>query len=230
MNTSENAVNYKWLFGDGNTSLVESPEHTYVVAGDYTVELIASNTDFTDTLIKANYISVAWPAPVAKFVASPTTGIDPLMVEFTDSSKNAQTWRWNFGDGETSIDQNPSHIFTKGAYSIELLVTNPSGNNSITKNNLIIVDPNSLPENYKHKLKVYPNPVKDVLLVELLNENYKDVEIELYDTQGKLLEIVNPDLNELVRHNFDFSNLEAGNYVLRIKIDSDILVLSIVKE
>lgn len=229
-NNSENATNYNWTFGDTGTSSEQSPVHTYNEAGDYTVSLAVWNSDFQDTLTKANYISVVWPTPVADFDAAPITGVDPLTVEFTDKSENAQTWQWDFGDGTNSIDQSPSHTFLKGTYSISLLITNPTGNNSIEKQNLIVVDPNSLPESYKHKLKVFPNPASDFIAIELLNENYKEVEIELYDSQGKLVDTFIPNISELIKHQINIGSMQAGSYVLRIKIDADILVMSIIKE
>ena len=229
-NSSTNAATYNWSFGDGETSTDESPVHTYTAVGNYSVRLIAINTGVADTLTKSNYITVNWPAPIADFSAVPTSGDQPLDVDFTDESENAQTWTWDFGDGQTSTEQNPSHTFANGTYSITLLVTNPSGNNSITKENYIKVGPNSLPENYKDRLKVYPNPVNDILSIELLNEDYKQVTIELFDTDGKLIKKVTPGLNEVIKQQINIDYLEAGNYVLRIKIDSDILVLNIIKE
>ncbi len=229
-NTSENAITYNWDFGDGETSSEESPVHTYANAGNYTVKLIALNNGNNDTLIKANYITVNLPAPVANFSAVPTSGDQPLSVAFTDESENAETWSWNFDDGGTSIEQNPSHTFSNGTYSITLLITNPSGNNSITKDNLIVVGPNSLPENYKDRLKVYPNPVTDVLSIELLNEEHKQVTLELFDTNGKLIKRFEPSVNEAINKQINMSYLEAGNYVLRIKIDTDVLMLNIIKE
>ena len=49
--------------------------------------------------------------PVANFTANPTEGIVPLSVQFNDSSINATSWSWNFGDGQTSTAQNTSHTY-----------------------------------------------------------------------------------------------------------------------
>ncbi len=82
--------------------------------------------------------------PVANFtstVISGTEGYIPLTVQFTDSSSNIPTtWFWDFGDGTTSTEQNPSHTFTlPGTYSVNLTVKNAAGSGSITKTDYIKV-------------------------------------------------------------------------------------------
>jgi PKD repeat protein len=81
--------------------------------------------------------------PVANFTGSPTNGITPLTVNFTDNSSGSPTgWAWNFGDGGTSTAQNPSHVYTvAGTYSVTLQATNSLGTNTITKANYITVTP-----------------------------------------------------------------------------------------
>jgi PKD repeat protein len=68
-------------------------------------------------------------APVASFTASPTSGVAPLAVQFTDTSTGSPTsWAWNFGDGATATTQNPSHTFsTAGTYTVTLTATNAGG-------------------------------------------------------------------------------------------------------
>ncbi len=68
-------------------------------------------------------------------------------VNFTDNSSNTPTaWSWNFGDGQTSTQQNPTHTYTSaGTYNVQLTAQNTYGNNSVTKNNLITVSLLSAP-------------------------------------------------------------------------------------
>ena len=66
--------------------------------------------------------------PVANFTADPTQGDAPLTVQFNDSSENATAWNWNFGDGQTSTDQNPSHTYySLGTYTVSLNASNSEG-------------------------------------------------------------------------------------------------------
>jgi PKD repeat protein len=66
--------------------------------------------------------------PVADFSTSVTNGYAPLTVQFTDSSKNAAGWNWDFGDGATSTEQSPKHIYSaEGTYNVNLTVSNANG-------------------------------------------------------------------------------------------------------
>ena len=77
----------------------------------------------------------------AGFSGTPTTGGAPLSVQFTDISIGyPTTWAWDFGDGYTSNEQNPLHVYENtGTYSVTLSVTGLSGSSSITKNNYVTV-------------------------------------------------------------------------------------------
>lgn len=74
-------------------------------------------------------------APVAQFSAAPTSGLAPLRVAFTDQSSNDPTkWQWDFGDGHTSTEQHPVHVYnTPGAFTVTLVATNASGSDTLTK-------------------------------------------------------------------------------------------------
>ncbi|MGB9938963.1 PGF-pre-PGF domain-containing protein [Methanosarcina sp.] len=75
--------------------------------------------------------------PVANFTTSDKSGYAPLFVQFTDSSENATSWNWNFGDGATSTEQSPAHTYSKaGTYIVNLTVNNGNG----TASKLINID------------------------------------------------------------------------------------------
>jgi PKD repeat protein len=125
---------WKWDFGDGSTSAEQNPTHIYTTLGTYTVTLTASNKDGQDTMSKPNYI-VTTLAPVAEFKANRQVGKAPFVVEFTDLSSNVPTaWKWDFGDGTTSSEQNPRHIYLyEGTYDVSLTATNQYGSDTMLK-------------------------------------------------------------------------------------------------
>lgn len=79
--------------------------------------------------------------PSANFTSNVTSGTAPLSVQFNDTSNNTPTsWSWDFGDGNTSTEQNPRHTYTKtGKYTVKLTAFNANGNNTVTKTNFIDV-------------------------------------------------------------------------------------------
>jgi len=80
-------------------------------------------------------------APVADFIASPTSGPAPLEVHFTGIVTGVVTsYAWTFGDGATSEEQNPTHTYTTpGTYTVTLTVTGPGGSDTETKADYITV-------------------------------------------------------------------------------------------
>jgi tripartite motif-containing protein 71 len=142
---SENATGWNWDFGDGSTSTDQNPIHVYPTEGTYTIKLTATNSAGGDTNIKSNFISVkgttstpqptASQPPVSKFNSNAKSVNNSLIVTFTDTSTEEPTsWLWDFGDGNTSTEQNPTHTYAKpGDYHVTLTVSNSAGKNASTK-------------------------------------------------------------------------------------------------
>ncbi len=130
-----------WDFGDGNSSTEQNPLHVYETADSFSVSLTVEGPDGLNTLVKENYIVVNEAQPVAVFAADTTGGIAPLTVQFADSSTGTITeWSWDFGDGETSDEQNPEHTYTVAdTFSVSLSVSGPGGSDTCVKTNYIIV-------------------------------------------------------------------------------------------
>ena len=151
----DNSTNFQtvtswfWDFGDGTNSTVQNPVHTYLQDGAYTVTLTVTGTDLAGkpartSVTKANYITVSDTGPTADFHATPTSGAKPLTVAFYDDSESYDgitSWRWNFGDGGTSTERNPVHIYTTaGVYTVTLTVTEADGDTDTkTRTNYITV-------------------------------------------------------------------------------------------
>jgi PKD repeat protein len=131
-------MSYAWDFGDGTTSDRQNPTHTYTKNGEYTVSLTTTNQYGSDTKTVKGFIAVGNP-PVADFSVTPTSGTIPLTVTFTDTSGNAPTaWHWDFGDGATSDEENPSHTYTQaGTYTVRLKVSNVFGSDSLSQTGLV---------------------------------------------------------------------------------------------
>jgi len=149
-------TSWVWNFGDGTTASEENPVHVYSQPGTYTVSLQVKNADGTDTEMKSGYITVAAApvppeptvpvpsdptVPVAAFTADIVSGAAPLEVTFSDESLGSpKSWTWYFGDGKTTYERNPTHIYTqKGKYTVTLRVFNDNGIDFETKKGYIKV-------------------------------------------------------------------------------------------
>lgn len=125
-------ADYLWSFGDGGTSTLQNPQHTYTAPGLYTVQLIVNTTNGCgDTLTRTAYIKVA-PTPVVA-IGGNTAACVPASFQFTglllQSDTSALRWQWDFANGNTAGVQNPPTVAytSPGNYAVELIVTNSSG-------------------------------------------------------------------------------------------------------
>ena len=131
-NSTGPGLTYHWDFGDGDTSTIASPAHIYAVDGIYTVQLnITDKYGCTDQLLKNKYINIV--TPTADFTVSDSVGTcPPLVVQFTNTSVNQSSFSWDFGDGNISATENPSHFYNvAGVFTAKLTVTGPGGCTSV---------------------------------------------------------------------------------------------------
>ncbi len=130
-NNSTGVNQYSWYFGDGGQSNQASPTHLYETAGVYKVSLYASADSICfDSLVFNNYITVQ-PSPLSNFsyaFVNDTTVVPNGIVRFSDLSLNAIRWRWDFGDGDTSVQRNPTHRYmVNGPRTVQLITYNIIG-------------------------------------------------------------------------------------------------------
>ncbi len=116
-----------WDFGDGDTASTQSPLHTFVQPGTYTVSLTVTDANGCQDTIQQDIEVIA--APIPDFTLSATDGCAPRSIQFTDLSQgNVSQWFWDFGDGDTSTQANPIHTYqVDGQFDVSLTVTNAQG-------------------------------------------------------------------------------------------------------
>ena len=119
---------YQWNFGDGQTSTMNSPSHTYASPGTYQVTLTVGcgNGLCTSEITKAVTVSAL---PTVSFDA--TTVCQGSPTQFTGQvtgGQNITNYQWNFGDGQTGTGQSTSHTYAQaGTYQVTLTATSASG-------------------------------------------------------------------------------------------------------
>ena len=140
--TSTNTTTHDWDFnGDGVLDASgTSVSYTYNDAGSYTVVLTATGPNGVDTLTRTNYVTVSQTPPAALFTADPTSGTKDLRVEFSNSSLRYNTSVWDFGDGNTSTEDSPTHTYTtSGTFDVSLSVVGDAGSDSKTLSGYVSV-------------------------------------------------------------------------------------------
>ena len=177
---TDTSANYptSWAWDFDNDGIIDSteqnPTYTYTTVGKYSVKLTVTNSVGSNDKTKTDYITVSIP-PVADFTATPTTGMYPLTVQFTDTSINSPTsWAWDFNnDGVTdSTKQNPTYTYSSvGIYTVKLTATNAAGSDYETKTDYINVT-NSTP------------PVADFTATPTLGDSPLTVQLTDQSTDG----------------------------------------------
>ena len=147
--SEDSRPNDVWYTKNGNSIsyIVTAPE-----SGNWTAKLIPAKYPGRDIqynltyLVRTINVSGSSVLPVANFTGNVTEGTAPLSVQFTDMSQNATGWNWDFGDNNSSTEQNPTHTYTEaGNYTVKLSVSNPSGLGNITKPGCVIVNVSNTP-------------------------------------------------------------------------------------
>jgi len=123
-------VTYAWDFGNGTTSSLSSPSVVYDQPGDYTVSLTVTNEGLCQSAASQVGMISSYANPVAGFTPNPesTTIREPVIVFSNSSTGDGLTYEWDFGDGTTSTESQPTHTYTEtGTYDVVLHTTTVNG-------------------------------------------------------------------------------------------------------
>ncbi len=134
---------FSWAFGDGVTSTVQNPSHTYAAGGTRTVTLTVTDNQGAATSVSHSVtVTAANQPPTAAFSFS----CSGLACTFTSTSSDPDgtiaSYSWTFGDGGVSAVQNPSRTYgASGNYTVTLIVTDNQGATSATSENVAVNAP-----------------------------------------------------------------------------------------
>jgi gliding motility-associated-like protein len=153
-NSSDPITSWLWTFGDGSTSTLQNPSHTYTNVGNYLVSLVV-NTDggCTSNSASTPYSIFSYPVPNAAFTISDNFLTLPYeTLHCTNISSGAVSYSWDFGDGGTSTLTHPNHAYNSvGFFDVTLVATNQYGCTDTATNELTtdadVVFPNAFSPN-----------------------------------------------------------------------------------
>lgn len=224
-----------WNFGDGNTSSMENPSHTFDANGTYVVVLAIGDSTVTTGGNCTDYSTITLivtgapnPAPCnAGFSVLPNTITTDILI-VNSSTGNNLTYLWDFGDGNTSTDAFPYHSYSgSGPYNLCLTIDDGAGCidtfcDSVNSNGIVFKQESGfniniisyatlgLDENIDEhaNIEVYPNPTTDILLLRNLPADLR--EIKVFSPTGQLVRQISSNLNRL-----DVSSFSNGVYYIQ---------------
>jgi len=226
INNSSDANSYYWTIPGGSptNSTLTDPWVLFATSGTYNIELIANGIGGSDTTFQTINVTVL-PNPVASFVENADTLYLPsATITLTNTSSDASSYYWDFGDGTTSTDSSPWHSYTSpGQYSILLVAYSPSCGNDSTQLSIEVIDPLSVEERNWIDMQLYPNPTSGTALLTIKSQISELVELKIIDTEGRIISIDNfnlqPGTNSYV---IDLCELgvSKGQYYVSIYADT----------
>ncbi len=172
---------YQWYLNGTMISNGNGSTYTATQSGAYYV--MVSNADQCDGVGNSSLIYVtANTSPTAMFTADFV--FNGYSYEFNNSSLNATSYNWNFGDGLTSTDANPTHIFpASGPHTVTLTAMNGDCEDAHTMSFNVGVSENE----YFTSLLLYPNPASSEAILSLEVKNASDLLIDIMDVTGKIV-------------------------------------------
>lgn len=132
--STNSPTSWFWEFNDWHTSHLQNPTHVFDAVWNYDVSLTARNAGWENTVTKIAYIVIV-TAPTAQFSVNNQSPTNIETVQFSDLSTGlVDSYLWDFGDGEYSTEQNPTHIYQNVAtYDVSLQVTGIWGSTTEVK-------------------------------------------------------------------------------------------------
>lgn len=228
---SQNApTNWQWIITPATHTFVNatnanssSPDVQFSALGTYTITLIVSNFAGDDTLIKT--VDVKFTSPMAAFDVAP----GGLGYIFIDKSVGAFFYNWNFGDGNTSTLQNPSHTYAaSGSYTITLTVSNPCGQVNASKTISVVgTGIDDLKESWG--LQILPNPNGGRFALDAKNAPTSAFSIEIIDLNGRVIRQKQfQAISGSFHQEFDLRREARGIYFLRIRVGEQVANMKVV--
>ena len=214
--TATEGEKYTWNTG------TEARDLEVTHSGSYTVTVDNGTIECTSLPVDI----IVHPLPTASFTVSAEDEGDGYLARLSNESAGATAWLWNFGDGNTSVEKDPNHLYeTKGDYTITLTSTSADGCEGSESRPLGPITGVEIP--LETAVKLYPNPVYDEQVIISHSRVVEPLDVHIFSSQGRLLHraVVAQDSGQ---HVLSLSGLPSGIYYFHIKSSTETVVRKIV--
>ncbi len=219
---------WSWAFEGGTpaTSTLQNPVVTYSAPGIYEVTLTVTNAQGNNTLTQSNFIEVlAQPSAGFTFVDDNSGAI-----VFSNTSSDGTSYNWDFGDGNSSTDENPTHSYaSSGIYEVVLTVTNECGTSTFTETVDLRITSTSQPS-FIQSVDLYPNPNNGEFVLHLQGESRPVLELTLFNVLGQVVEADRRSFNGQLRKQYNLSGQPSGVYLLQLRSEKELSYFKVVVE
>ncbi len=212
-------TSWTWLFegGEPATSNEQNPVVSYNQPGVYAVTLSVSNS-IGNNVVNMSEVIVVSAQPTSEFDLSGDEGF----IVFSNTSEFADSYLWDFGDGNTSTEENPIHDYEEpGDYTITLTTTNECGEATSTFD--IVVESVNAIEDLESisNFDLFPNPTTGRFTLTLEGESREFIDISFLNVLGQELDLFRVDFGAgYIKQEFDLSHFSSGVYLVRLQVDN----------
>ena len=200
--TNSSIVNWQWDFGDGGASNLQHPIYDYTSDGSFSVSLLVTDLNGCQSLSTQLNLVDVYELPVADFTADIPFSCNPTeLVAFTNNTIGLANYIWSFGDGSSSVLENPTYNYAAGVYSVTLLAKLGTCIDTLVKTNYIEVGS-----------ELYSDFITDINSgCQGMEVNFTDITTNSPDTwlwdfgDGSTSNLQNPTHNFLIAGDFDIT-------------------------
>jgi PKD repeat protein len=205
-------ISRMWEFGDGNTSTDPDPVHVYTEEGTYLACLTVVDSCGESFSCDSVYVYQL----LTHYSQNIVPGTD-LEVQFRIETPDATSWYWDFGDGSTSTEKDPLHMFGDyGKYKIKLTVSNVTLQNSISQQLTLLANYQG---DWREQVTLYPNPSNGTFFIGVKSD-VGEAELSVIDMSGKVIVHKNiPFISASEPVQTNLSNITPGVYLVNLRFD-----------
>ncbi|HHH49453.1 MAG TPA: PKD domain-containing protein, partial [Saprospiraceae bacterium] len=228
--SSANVAEWTWIFPGGtpDSSKLQNPVIVYEEAGNYSVVLQVKNDAGKNTTIETSYIMVA-PGPVASFLPKQ----DGFTFNMMNTSQNADSFFWDFGDSNTSTELAPTHTYAaEGEYLIMLIAESTDCGRDTSIEKVTVLGPNSVVLlDFLNDFRLFPNPNQGQFTLLLDGREKEQLEFTMFDILGQVIHQESLDFSTgHLQKVFNFSSLAQGTYLVQLRSGDGIVYKKVVVE